>query len=41
MTDTAATPIGSRELVALFNQRLTAIRGEIRKLIVGQDEVVE
>jgi MoxR-like ATPase len=41
MTDAAATTIDTRELVELFNARLTAIRGEIRKLIVGQDEVIE
>ena len=41
MTDPSATPVDSRELVARFTERLTAIRGEIRKLIVGQDEVVE
>ena len=40
MTQTAATP-DTRELVARFSGQLTAIRGEIRKLIVGQDEVVE
>jgi MoxR-like ATPase len=40
MTETA-TPIDPRALVALFNARLAAIRAEIRKLIVGQDEVVE
>ena len=41
MTDPSATPVDSRELVARFTERLPAIRGEIRKLIVGQDEVVE
>jgi MoxR-like ATPase len=41
MTDPSASPVDSRELVARFTARLTAIRGEIRKLIVGQDEVVE
>ena len=40
MTQTAVTP-DTRELVARFSGQLTAIRGEIRKLIVGQDEVVE
>jgi MoxR-like ATPase len=35
--DTAAT----RELVARFREGMQAIRGEVRKLIVGQDEVVE
>ena len=43
MTEPASAPAGtdSRELVELFRDRFTAIRGEIRKLIVGQDEVVE
>ena len=41
MTDPSATPADTRELVARFTDRITAIRGEIRKLIVGQDEVVE
>jgi len=31
----------ARELVALFRDRLTAIRGQVRRIIVGQDEVVE
>jgi MoxR-like ATPase len=31
----------TRELVALFRDRLTAIRRQVRKIIVGQDEVVE
>jgi MoxR-like ATPase len=37
MTDTTNT----RELVDRFGTTFTAIRGEVRKLIVGQDEVVE
>ena len=31
----------ARELVALFRDRLTAIREQVRRIIVGQDEVVE
>jgi MoxR-like ATPase len=31
----------ARQLVALFRERLGAIRGEVRKIIVGQDEVVD
>jgi MoxR-like ATPase len=31
----------TRELVGRFRDRLAAIRGEVRKIIVGQDEVVE
>ena len=41
MTEPSVTPVDTRELVARFTDRVTAIRGEIRKLIVGQDEVVE
>lgn len=41
MNDSTAAPADPRELVERFTQTLTAIRGEIRKLIVGQDEVVE
>jgi MoxR-like ATPase len=41
MTDSTAPHADPRELVEHFTQTLTAIRGEIRKLIVGQDEVVE
>jgi MoxR-like ATPase len=37
MTDTTDT----RELVSRFGTTFNAIRGEVRKLIVGQDEVVE
>jgi MoxR-like ATPase len=40
MTDTASTP-DTRELVNRFGTTFDAIRGEVRKLIVGQDEVVE
>jgi MoxR-like ATPase len=32
---------GTRELVATFHESLNAIRGEVRKVIVGQDDVVE
>ena len=38
MTDTTTD---TRELVSRFGTTFTAIRGEVRKLIVGQDEVVE
>jgi MoxR-like ATPase len=38
MTDTTTD---TRELVGRFGTTFTAIRGEVRKLIVGQDEVVE
>ena len=38
MTDTTTD---TRELVERFGTTFTAIRGEVRKLIVGQDEVVE
>ncbi|MEO8315468.1 MAG: AAA family ATPase [Pseudomonadota bacterium] len=38
MTDTTTD---TRELVDRFGTTFTAIRGEVRKLIVGQDEVVE
>jgi MoxR-like ATPase len=31
----------ARELVTLFRDRLDAIRGQVRRIIVGQDEVVE
>jgi MoxR-like ATPase len=31
----------TRQLVGLFRDRLAAIRGEVRKIIVGQNEVVE
>ena len=31
----------ARQLVSLFRERLGAIRGEVRKIIVGQDEVVD
>ena len=42
MTDTAANPTGdTRELVERFGTSFDAIRREVRKLIVGQDEVVE
>lgn len=41
MTDHTAPEADPRELVERFTQTLTGIRGEIRKLIVGQDEVVE
>jgi MoxR-like ATPase len=41
MTEPSVTPVDTRELVARFTDRVAAIRGEIRKLIVGQDEVVE
>jgi MoxR-like ATPase len=37
----SATPTDTRELVDRFGTTFTAIRGEVRKLIVGQDEVVE
>ncbi|MEP7312752.1 MAG: AAA family ATPase [Pseudomonadota bacterium] len=40
MNDTAP-PESSRDLVNRFNACLTAIRAELRKVIVGQDEVVE
>jgi MoxR-like ATPase len=38
MTDTTTD---TRDLVGRFGTTFTAIRGEVRKLIVGQDEVVE
>ena len=41
MTDKSAPVADPRELVDQFTHTLGAIRGEIRKLIVGQDEVVE
>lgn len=41
MTDHTVPEADPRELVERFTQTLTGIRGEIRKLIVGQDEVVE
>src|SRR4051812_26938055 len=31
----------TRQLVGLFRERLTAIREQVRRVIVGQDEVVE
>jgi MoxR-like ATPase len=40
MTDTASSS-DTRELVNRFGTTFDAIRGEVRKLIVGQDEVVE
>ena len=40
MTDTASST-DTRELVNRFGTTFDAIRGEVRKLIVGQDEVVE
>jgi MoxR-like ATPase len=41
MTDHTVSEADPRELVERFTQTLEGIRGEIRKLIVGQDEVVE
>ena len=41
MTDTALQATDTRELVNRFGTTFSAIRGEVRKLIVGQDEVVE
>jgi MoxR-like ATPase len=41
MTDTALQTTDTRELVNRFGTTFSAIRGEVRKLIVGQDEVVE
>jgi MoxR-like ATPase len=41
MTDTALKPEDTRELVNRFGTTFEAIRREVRKLIVGQDEVVE
>ena len=41
MTDLTAQQADPSALVDHFTRTLTAIRGEIRKLIVGQDEVVE
>jgi len=41
MTDTATTEVDPRQLVDRFTNTLAGIRGEIRKLIVGQDDVVE
>jgi MoxR-like ATPase len=41
MTDTASPASDTRELVTRFGTTFNAIRGEVRKLIVGQDEVVE
>jgi MoxR-like ATPase len=41
MTDTASQTTDTRELVDRFGTTFSAIRGEVRKLIVGQDEVVE
>jgi MoxR-like ATPase len=41
MTDHTATEVDPRQLVDRFTHTLAGIRGEIRKLIVGQDEVVE
>jgi MoxR-like ATPase len=41
MTDHTVSEADPRELVERFTQTLAGIRGEIRKLIVGQDEVVE
>ena len=32
---------GSREIVERFNDSMTRIREQVRKIIVGQDEVVE
>jgi MoxR-like ATPase len=41
MTDTTHATADTRELVNRFGSTFDAIRGEVRKLIVGQDEVVE
>jgi MoxR-like ATPase len=41
MTETALQSTDTRELVNRFGTTFDAIRGEVRKLIVGQDEVVE
>jgi len=35
------TDAGTRELVSLFRDRLHAIRTQVKRIIVGQDEVVE
>ena len=41
MTESAINTSDARQLVDRFGTTFTAIRGEVRKLIVGQDEVVE
>jgi MoxR-like ATPase len=41
MTEPALNAPDARQLVDRFGTTFTAIRGEVRKLIVGQDEVVE
>jgi MoxR-like ATPase len=41
MTEPAIQSSDARQLVDRFGTTFTAIRGEVRKLIVGQDEVVE
>ena len=41
MTEPAIQSTDARQLVDRFGTTFTAIRGEVRKLIVGQDEVVE
>jgi MoxR-like ATPase len=41
MTDHTTPEVDPRQLVDRFTHTLSGIRGEIRKLIVGQDEVVE
>jgi MoxR-like ATPase len=41
MTDNSNQSQDTRELVDRFGTTFNAIRGEVRKLIVGQDEVVE
>ena len=41
MTASAINAPDARQLVDRFGTTFTAIRGEVRKLIVGQDEVVE
>ncbi|MBX5460062.1 MAG: MoxR family ATPase [Steroidobacteraceae bacterium] len=44
MNDVASQTLAgedTRQLVGLFRDRLSAIRKEVRKIIVGQDEVVE
>jgi MoxR-like ATPase len=41
MTASAINSPDARQLVDRFGTTFTAIRGEVRKLIVGQDEVVE
>ena len=41
MTVSAINAPDARQLVDRFGTTFTAIRGEVRKLIVGQDEVVE